>query len=177
MNHYTYYSYEEWGRGYIGVRSCDCSPEEDLYLGSYTDQTFEPTHKIILSTHETREEATQAEIDLHEFFNVSSNNHFANKANQTSASFYYVPDEKAKEKLSQLAKARTGEKAPMFGKRGKDNPNYGQRRSEASKQKMREAKLGKPSHRKGKTLSESHRKAMSEAAKKRWANKRTVTDG
>lgn len=176
MNHYTYYSYEEWGRGYIGVRSCNCPPEEDPYFGSYTDQTFKPTHKIILSTHETRKEANQAEINLHKFFNVGSNNHFANKANQTSSGFFYLPNEEERKKISKRAKARTGEKAPMFGKRGKDNPNYGQKRSKEAKQKMREAKLGKPSHRKGKTLSESHRKAMSKAAKRRWAKRKAVTD-
>jgi len=26
--HYTYYSYEEWGRGYFGSRTCRCLPEE-----------------------------------------------------------------------------------------------------------------------------------------------------
>ena len=38
MNHYTYYSFEQWGRGYIGRRSCKCSPEEDNYFGSYRER-------------------------------------------------------------------------------------------------------------------------------------------
>ena len=55
-NHYTYYSYEEWGRGYFGSRSCDCLPEEDInYFGSFKDKNFKPTQKIILKDdYETR---------------------------------------------------------------------------------------------------------------------------
>jgi hypothetical protein len=45
-NYYVYYSYELWGRGYIGKRECMCLPEEDVkYFGSFTDKTFEPTEK------------------------------------------------------------------------------------------------------------------------------------
>ena len=47
---YVYYSYEPWGRGYIGKRECWCLPEEDVkYFGSYRDKTFKPTEKIIFS--------------------------------------------------------------------------------------------------------------------------------
>jgi len=45
---YVYYSYEPWGRGYIGKRECWCLPEEDTkYFGSFRDKTFKPTEKII----------------------------------------------------------------------------------------------------------------------------------
>jgi hypothetical protein len=88
MYHYVYYSYEEWGRGYIGVRSCECLPEEDCsYFGSFYDKTFAPKNKIILAVFETREEAIQAEITLHAFYQVHINPHFANKARQTSTKF------------------------------------------------------------------------------------------
>lgn len=88
MYHYVYYSYEEWGRGYIGVRSCKCLPEEDhAYFGSYYDKTFSPTEKIIIDKFESREQALQAEIDLHSFYQVHKNTHFANKARQTSTKF------------------------------------------------------------------------------------------
>ena len=89
-NFYVYYSYEEWGRGYIGQRECRCLPKEDVkYFGSFKDKTFKPTQKIILSTFETREEAIKAEIDLHDFFEVDTNPHFANRAKQTSSKFSY----------------------------------------------------------------------------------------
>jgi hypothetical protein len=88
MYHYVYYSYEEWDRGYIGVRSCKCLPEADLtYLGSYSDKTFAPTEKIIIAEFESREQALQAEIDLHSFYRVHVNPHFANKASSTSTFF------------------------------------------------------------------------------------------
>jgi len=49
MKHfYVYYSYEEYGRGYIGKRECKYLPEEDVnYFGSFKDKTFKPTQKII----------------------------------------------------------------------------------------------------------------------------------
>jgi general stress protein YciG len=87
-HHYTYYSYEEWGRGYIGKGSCDCNPEEELtYFGSYTDETFKPTQKIILGVYTTPTEAIAAEIKLQHFFKVVPNPHFANQAYQTSTGF------------------------------------------------------------------------------------------
>jgi hypothetical protein len=94
--HYTYYSYEEYGRGYIGVRSCKCPPEEDVqYFGSYTDGTFNPTHKVILKDdYATREEANLDEIILHDYYDVGSNLYFANKCKAISTGFY-VPGEKA----------------------------------------------------------------------------------
>jgi hypothetical protein len=80
---YVYYSYECWGRGYIGKRECWCLPEEDIkYFGSYKDKTFKPTEKIILQTFNSQSEAYNAEIELHEFFQVDINPHFANKAKQ-----------------------------------------------------------------------------------------------
>jgi hypothetical protein len=88
MYHYVYYSYEEWGRGYIGVRSCQCNPYQDSeYLGSYTDKTFVPTEKIIIDIFNSREQAMQAEIALHAFYQVHINPHFANKASSTSTFF------------------------------------------------------------------------------------------
>jgi hypothetical protein len=106
--YYTYYSYEEWGRGYIGSRGCYCLPENDVkYFGSYTDETFNPTQKIILAIYETREEALAAEIILHEFYDVANNPHFANRAKQTSTKFF-VPKEKMKEVNDRLYKEKKG---------------------------------------------------------------------
>jgi hypothetical protein len=90
--YYTYYSYEEWGRGYFGSRGCKRLPEEDIkYLGSFSDKNFNPTQKIILkSDYATREEAYADEITLQEHYKVVENPHFANKSYQTSTKFYYV---------------------------------------------------------------------------------------
>ena len=105
-SHYVYYSYEEFGRGYIGCRTCEGLPEKDVYLGSYHDKTFSPTQKIILETFSTREEALQAEVDLHMFYQVDKNPHFANKARQKTTGFYYsakgvVRTEEYKQKMSE----------------------------------------------------------------------------
>jgi hypothetical protein len=80
---YVYYSYEPWGRGYIGKRECWCLPEEDVkYFGSFTDKAFKPTEKIILEIFDTRKEAYATEIILHNFYDVANNPHFANRTNQ-----------------------------------------------------------------------------------------------
>ena len=91
--HYVYYSYEEYGRGYFGSRTCKCLPEEDVkYFGSFHDKTFNPTQKIILkSDYATREEAYADEIILQEYYKVIENPHFANKSYQTSTKFCYTP--------------------------------------------------------------------------------------
>ena len=73
-NFYVYYSYEQFGKGYIGVRKCNCEPELDTsYFGSYRDKTFKPTEKVILETFESYELALEAEIQLHQFFQVKPN--------------------------------------------------------------------------------------------------------
>ena len=95
--YYTYYSYEEWGRGYFGSRGCKCLPKEDIkYFGSFYDKTFKPTQKIIIKDdYATREEAYADEIILQQYYKVAENPHFANRAYQTSTKFY-VSKEQAK---------------------------------------------------------------------------------
>ena len=119
-HHYVYHSYEEWGRGYIGIRSCDCLPEEDIgYFGSFKDKTFNPTEKTILLVRETRQEVVEIEIMLHDFFDVAVNPQFANRSKQKSTRFDTtgVPiTEGTKKKISE---ANSGEKNPMYGVPGK----------------------------------------------------------
>jgi hypothetical protein len=79
MHHFVYNSYEEWGRNYIGVHSTENL--DDGYLGSYVDPTFTPVGKDILEFFETRDEACEAEMKLHRFFDVANNPAFANQAN------------------------------------------------------------------------------------------------
>jgi hypothetical protein len=115
--HYVYYSYEEYGRGYFGSRTCKCLTEEDIkYFGSFKDKTFKPTQKIILKTYATREEAYADEIILQEYYKVVENPHFANRAYQTTTKFYYKPlcspmygkfhTERTKNKMSKSRKGR-----------------------------------------------------------------------
>lgn len=124
--HYVYYSYEGWGRGYIGKRSCECLPEEDVnYMGSFTDKTFKPTCKIILDTFATSADALAAEALLHDAYNVSSNPLFANKAKQTSRWFNTEGVPKTKQHREKIRQS-----------------NSGRKRTAESRQRMSLAKMG-----------------------------------
>lgn len=77
--HYVYVSFSE-DRAYIGNRTCFCEPSEDTaYFGSYTDKSFMPTSKIILSEFATKLEAEQAEIELIKQNNAIADPYFANR--------------------------------------------------------------------------------------------------
>jgi len=133
MNHYIYYSYEDWGRGYIGVRQCECNVYEDEYLGSYYDKTFNPKNKIILMKCNTREEALEAEVILHKFYDVKNNPHFVNQANQTSSKFDYdntgIPmSEETRKKISEAKKGHlkgTKQSPEQIAKRMQSRKNGG----------------------------------------------------
>ena len=106
-NFYVYYSYEEFGRGYIGSRGCKCLPKDDVkYFGSFRDKTFKPTQKIILGAYKTRKEAYAAEILLHEFYDVAKNPHFANRCKALTTGFTVegVPINKGVKKSEEFRK-------------------------------------------------------------------------
>jgi hypothetical protein len=68
---YVYYSYEQFGRGYIGIMKCDLklTPDTDHYWGTYFNKTFKPTEKIILFQDLTKEEALKLR---HTFINITT---------------------------------------------------------------------------------------------------------
>lgn len=110
--YYTYYTYEEWGRGYFGSRGCKCLPEKDVkYFGSFKDKTFKPTQKIILKDdYSTREEAYVDEIILQKYYKVVENPHFANRAYQITTRFSTLgifPSDETRKKLSESHKGKT----------------------------------------------------------------------
>ncbi len=130
--HYVYYSYEEWGMGYFGSRTCKCLPEEDVkYFGSFKDKTFRPTQKIILkSDYATREEAITDEIILHDYYDVANNPHFANKAKQTSTKFHNgMTTEKAKELGNKTKELGVGIHSLTYEQRSE----YGKKATEIAK--------------------------------------------
>ena len=151
---YVYYSYEQFGLGYIGKRECKCLPEEDIkYFGSFKDKTFKPTEKIILKTFDSVEEALEAECALHDFYEVDKNPHFANRAKQTSHKFYYVcpkelrsllisPEAKEKLRLSKLGENNPA-KRPEVREKLKEARNK-RITSEETKIKMSQSHKGKP---------------------------------
>ena len=196
-NHYVYYSYEEFGRGYIGCRTCEGLPEDDdSYLGSYHDKTFHPTNKIILETFSTREEALQEEVNLHKFYQIDKNPHFANKARQKTSGFYYsakgvIRSEETKRKQSENAKGKfVGENNPFYGKKHSDetkeilrqktteiwkkhpHPWINRKHTEETKVKFRENNKGEKNPNYGKTQSEETKEKVRAAkiGKKLWNN-------
>jgi hypothetical protein len=170
-HYYTYYSHEEWGRGYIGKRSCDCLPEEDVeYFGTFSDKTFKPTQKIILrSDYENAEELAKDEVILHDFYDVARSPHFANKAKQTSTGFdrtgtTWNHSDETKQLLSELL---SGEKNPMFGKTPTDR----------SRQLMSEAHMGEKNSMFGKTHTDETKRRLSERAKGLYAGENNPNFG
>lgn len=138
---YVYYSYEPWGRGYIGKRECWCPPEEDIkYFGSYSDKTFRPTEKIILETFDTVEEAFESEIILQEFYEVDKNPHFANIYIHRSKNFCNNGSEIIRNKISE---SLTGIKRSEETKKKISESKKGTIVSEETKEKLREKRKGK----------------------------------
>ncbi|AIX31631.1 hypothetical protein Syn7803US42_3 [Synechococcus phage ACG-2014f] len=137
-------------------------------MGSYRDETFSPTQKIVLAEYPSREEAALAEATLHKYYNIENNKHFANTCN---ASWWLrrLPEnyvradkpvsEEVREKLRQAALGRKcvwGDKiaAATLGKKKTMTPKAleGRRKAGASKRGM-----------KYKPMSEEGRKNISEA--------------
>ena len=144
--HYVYRSFEEWGREYIGVRSCECLPEEDTkYFGSFKDKTFSPTEKTILFVCETREEAAEIEIKLHDFFDVAVNPQFANKSKATSTKFDVtgVPKTEEQKKAQSERMSEKHKKAYSERMSGENNPNYGIPKTEEWKKAQSEKMSGR----------------------------------
>ena len=181
MKHfYVYYSYEEYGRGYIGKRECKCLPEEDInYFGSFHDKTFCPTQKIILETFNTVEEALEAECSLHNFYEIDKNPHFANRAKQTSKKFYccsYGENNSMYGKMGEehpaygykhndeilhmFSERQRGEKNHMYGRCGEKNHMYGRTHTEEARRIMSERQIGEKNHMYGKKSWNSGKSVM-----------------
>ncbi len=153
MNHYVYLTYETNGRLYIGSRSCECLPEEDTeYMGSFSDDTFEPNNKKILRTYDTREKALQYEVELHEHFDVGNSTRFANKAKQLTNKFFYSvsgEDNPAKrpESRKKISDAMTGDsnpaKRPEVREKLVEAAKHRPPVSDDTKSKMSEAHMGR----------------------------------
>jgi hypothetical protein len=118
--YYTYVSYENKGRLYIGSRKCpvDKTPDTDPYLGSYKDKTFQPIGKAILGVYGSKEEALEAEVELHRINDVAKNPLFANQACLTSKGFSHgmLGKKHSQKTRERLSKALSGENATMKGK-------------------------------------------------------------
>ena len=102
MYHYTYEvstsNPTDSRQKYIGVRSSECYPTEDKYLGSC--KSFNEWQKVngkeslakkIFAIHQTRELAMEHEIKLHALFDVDVNEAYFNESRAVSTGFYQDP--------------------------------------------------------------------------------------
>ena len=90
MNHYTYEIKFENGMKYLGVRSCKCPIEEDIYTGSsklIPPELYANCVKTILATFATRIEAQEDEIRRHAMLDVARNPEYYNGVNAKSTGF------------------------------------------------------------------------------------------
>ena len=188
MNHYVYYSYEDWGRGYIGARQCECDIYEDEYFGSYYDKTFNPTNKVILMECNTREEALEAEVILHKFYDVKNNPHFVNQANQTSSKFDYdntgIPmSEETRKRISEVKKGHlkgTKQSPEHIAKRIDARKNGGGWNKETGKKISQSLKGNIIPWNKGKKtgpMSEEQKQRISETMKEKVKSRQRNNDG
>ena len=178
-NHYTYILRGEDGRYYYGVRSCDCPPLEDSYLGSYRDKTFKPKRKRILSVWDSREAAIEEEIRIHNLKDVASNPRYANRATQTSTNFDTSGislDVETKARISEGAKRnwenrpdRREERRQFLSEWNKSEDHKSRIRGELNpmhrldvKEKLREANLGERNPHYGKPTSLKQKEASSQ---------------
>ena len=189
MTHYTYIITNNLSKiQYIGVRSCNCNASKDNYWGSSKYLT-EDINKVgrdnftkqILAIWPTREDATEHEIKLHEFFNVSVNHMFYNKSIQTSSKFHTIgmPHPKGMLDKSHTAEARlkmsnakkgipkTAEhnKKNSEAHMGKKNPFYGKKHSVETLLKIKQASSGENNPMHGATHSNEAKRKMSESKK------------
>jgi len=137
MYHTVYLSFEEDGRDYIGKHSTNNL--YDGYLGSFKDDTFNPTNKIILEYATTEEGAIKAEMRWQRVFNVVEDPQFANRSYQTSTGFYFnrrgIPY--SEEALKRRSEGQKGNKNGIGNK-----SKTGQTNSQSHTEAIRRASMG-----------------------------------
>lgn len=154
--HYTYrITNIKENKHYYGVRSSKDDPKLDLgikYFSSSSNKEFIKEQKEnkdifkykIIKIFETREEAVELEMFLHNKYDVGVNENFYNKVKQTSTGF------------------DTTGKAVYINEFGLSEFLYV---NEAKKRGLKGFSAGYPSHLKGKKLSSEHRLKLSESHK------------
>jgi hypothetical protein len=137
MYHFIYDSFEETpeGRDYIGAHSTDNL--NDGYMGSYSDSTFKPTARIIISFHPDRDSLLRAEENLQRSLGVVENPQYANRSYQTSAGFNTLGS-----KFPGKGKGTPKPEDWKQSRKGEGNPNYGRKATSETRSAQREKKLG-----------------------------------
>ena len=164
--HYVYSIVnKENGMSYIGVRSSDVKPHQDLginYFSSSSDSNFineqlqnrDRFEYVVIKVFDNREDALGLEIELHKKYEVGKNELFYNKSRQTSTKFNYdiSGDSDIGRKISNALK-------------GKPAHNLGMKQSDETKLKRSESLKGRTSPMKNRTHTEETKRKMSGAHK------------
>lgn len=166
MYHYTYRITNTKERMYYyGVHSCNCLPKEDIgikYFSSSKNKEFIKDQKEnpqdykykIIKIFDSRKEAIEHEIFLHNKFNVGINESFYNKAKQTSTDYDTTGKASVKDKDGNIFLVNVDDPRYLLGKLV--GVSKGNKMSEEFCQKMSNAK-------KGYIPSNEHRRKLSEA--------------
>lgn len=168
INNYVYWI-ENRGTNvsYVGVRSCDIEPVDDIgvkYFTSSQDKEFKQDFKAnpskynidIINNFIERQEAMDLEIQIHNWNNVDANDKFYNRAKATSNGFGIT--------------GMTGNKHPNYGKHPSKETlkkmsiaNLGKKLTQEHKDKLSKAHKGKISPMRGKKHTKEARKKLSKA--------------
>jgi len=168
---------------YIGARSCNEEPKDDIgikYFTSSNDNLFKKFFKTypkefsndILGNFKTRKEAMECEILWHKVYDVGANPKFWNRAMQTSTGFDTTGNVDTRLKIS---KTMTGLKKTSKHKRkisealsGENHFNFGKNLSVKTRSKISEkskARVGEKNNRFGVQLSYETRLQISTSNK------------
>ena len=178
-SHYTYIIKNTTNNmQYIGVRSCNCLPEnDDGYMGSSNtldeamNKTPETFTKIIIDTFPTREIANANEQWLHETYDVARNPEFYNLC-IAPMGFCMAGRIQTVESRAKMSKSKSGEKHHYYGKKHSletlekmSKTKKGKKRSTETRKKISAALSGENNNMYGKSLSPETRKKISAAKK------------
>lgn len=161
MYHYTYFitvnNPTDERKYYIGVRSCEKAPEEDIfYFGSckpFSDWQKENGRdglvKEILSVFPSRGLALEHEIELHNLYEVAKNKLFWNRAKQITTGFdttgttdvYNKGIPMSDEQKIKISKAKIGKPLSQEHRDRISKTLNGRRKSEEHKMKIRAANI------------------------------------
>ena len=164
---------------YIGVRSCNCLPENDFdYMSSskilieVMQKTPEVFTKTIIDTFPTREIANANEQWLHETYDVARNPEFYNLC-IAPMGFCVAGRKVSEESRKKMSVARRGKIISSetrtklsYANMGEKNGMYGKTHSKETRKKLSDAVKGEKHPMYGKTHSKETRKKLSVAIKK-----------
>lgn len=143
-------------KSYIGIRSSDLKPLEDVgvnyftsssdleFYNDFVNNTYDYSIEI-LGNYDSREKAINKEVELHEKFNVDKSPLYYNKAKQTSKKFDcdWTGKKHSEESKRKLSISHTGKVLSQETREKMSISNIGKVLSDITRGKIKEANIGK----------------------------------